>query len=61
MPPLDKLYRRLLFTYPDDYREQHEEEMIGTLLDVARPEQTCPSWRESICLIVGWLRTQARR
>ncbi|MGH2881614.1 MAG: hypothetical protein ACRDPA_02750, partial [Solirubrobacteraceae bacterium] len=25
------------------------------------PEQTCPSWRESIGLIVGGLRTQARR
>jgi hypothetical protein len=60
MPPLDERYSKLLFAYPDDYRERHEAEMVSTLLDVARPGQRFPSCREAAGLVVGGLRTRAR-
>lgn len=60
MPPLDELYGRLLLAYPEEYRERQGAEMVSTLLDVARPRQVLPSWRESLALVVGGLRTRAR-
>jgi hypothetical protein len=57
---LRRRYQRLLFTYPTDYRAAHGEEILGTLLEAARPTQRWPSWRESTSLLLGGLRLRAR-
>jgi hypothetical protein len=57
---LRRRYERLLFTYPSAYRREHREEMIGTLLDAARPDQRVPALRETISLLLGGLRTRAQ-
>ena len=57
---LRRRYQRLLFAYPTDYRAAHGEEILGTLLEAARPTQRWPSWRESTSLLLG-LRLRARR
>jgi hypothetical protein len=54
-------YERLLFTYPTDYRAAHGEEILGTLLEAARPTQRWPSWRESTSLVLGGLRLRVRQ
>jgi hypothetical protein len=36
---LRRRYQRLLFTYPTEYRAAHGEEILGTLLEAARPTQ----------------------
>jgi hypothetical protein len=59
MPPLDELYRRLLFTYPEPYRREHEAEIVSTLLEAAEPQRRWPSVREATGLLVGGLRTRA--
>ena len=38
-------YWDLLDFYPARYREERGPELVGTLLDCARPGQTRPSWR----------------
>jgi hypothetical protein len=58
---LRRRYERLLFTYPSAYRREHREEMIGTLLDAARPDQRVPALRETISLLLGGLRTRAQQ
>ena len=50
---LRRRYQRLLFAYPTDYRAAHGEEILGTLLEAARPTQRWPSWRESTSLLLG--------
>lgn len=60
MSTLEALYRRLMFAYPGQYRRIREDEIVGTLLDVARPGQRLPSLREAAGLILGGLRTRAR-
>ncbi|HEV2922053.1 MAG TPA: hypothetical protein VG673_22865 [Actinomycetota bacterium] len=57
---LRRRYQRLLFTYSTDYRAAHGEEILGTLLEAARPTQRWPSWRESTSLLLGGLRLRAR-
>jgi hypothetical protein len=57
---LRRRYQRLLFAYPTDYRAAHGEEILGTLLEAARPTQRWPSWRESTSLLLGGLRLRAR-
>ena len=59
MPPLDELYGRLLFTYPSPYRQEHEAEIVSTLIEAAEPGQRWPSVREAGGLLVGGLRTRA--
>jgi hypothetical protein len=59
MPPLDELYGRLLLTYPSPYREEHEAEIVSTLIEAAQPGQRWPSVREAAGLLVGGLRTGA--
>jgi hypothetical protein len=54
-------YERLLFTYPDDYRAAHGDEILSTLLEAAPPTQRFPSWRESTSLLLGGLRMRARQ
>ncbi|HEX4215072.1 MAG TPA: hypothetical protein VIA06_17265 [Candidatus Dormibacteraeota bacterium] len=60
IPSLAQLYKRLLFTYPAEYRRAREAEMLATLLDASVPGQTLPSPRETAGLILGGLRTRAR-
>jgi|GEM_PF-1223420 len=42
-PVLVRDYRRLLRLFPYAYRREHEAEMLGHLLDAARPGQSRPS------------------
>ena len=59
MPSLETRYRRLLLTYPADYRAERGDEIVGTLLDAARPGQRIPSVREAAALLAGGLRTRS--
>jgi hypothetical protein len=58
---LRRRYERLLVTYPSAYRRAHGDEMLGTLLDAARPDQRFPASREAGSLLLGGLRTRARQ
>jgi hypothetical protein len=58
---LGRRYQRLLFTYPSAYRRAHGEEMLGTLLEGARPDQRFPAPREAASLLLGGLRTRAHQ
>jgi hypothetical protein len=58
---LRRRYERLLFTYPAAYRRAHGDEMLGTLLEAARPDQRLPAPREAISLLLGGLRTRAHQ
>jgi hypothetical protein len=51
-------YRALLLAYPAAYRGERGEEIVGTLLDGARPGQRWPSPREACGLVVGGLRSR---
>jgi DNA-directed RNA polymerase specialized sigma24 family protein len=53
---LARRYRRLLFAYPDSYRRQRGEELLGTLLDTARPGQRRPTVADAADLMLGGLR-----
>jgi hypothetical protein len=55
---LAERYGRLLEAYPERYRTQRGEEILGTLLDSARPGQRWPSAREAAALLAGGLRTR---
>jgi hypothetical protein len=59
MPSLESTYRRLLFTYPGEYRREHEEEILATLVEAAEPGRCRPSLREARDLLAGGLRTRA--
>lgn len=48
---LEASYRRLLKCYPSGYRAAREEEMLGVLMDRARPDQVRASRSESIDLL----------
>lgn len=54
-------YERLLAAYPPDWRADHGTVVLGTLLDAARDGQRWPSPREALALLVGGVRTRARR
>ena len=56
MDALTRRYRRLLFAYPDTYRRQRGEELLGTLLDTARPGQRRPTVADTADLLLGGLR-----
>ncbi|MFI0417544.1 hypothetical protein [Spongiactinospora sp. 9N601] len=56
---LEQRYRRLLRAYPKVYREQHGDELIGTLLDVAGPDRHRPTLREAASLLTGGLTARA--
>jgi hypothetical protein len=59
MATLESMYRRLLLTYPGEYRREHEEEILATLVDAAEPGRRRPSLRETRDLLAGGLRTRA--
>jgi len=58
--PLERRYRMWLLAYPGEYRREHDEELVGTLLEAAAPGQEWPSAREAGALLTGGLRTRAR-
>jgi hypothetical protein len=58
---LRRRYEWLLVTYPSAYRRAHGEEILGTLLEAARPGQHLPAPREAASLLLGGLRTRARQ
>jgi hypothetical protein len=55
---LTRRYERLLEVYPENYRAGRGQEILGTLLDGARPGQRWPSIREAAGLVRGGLRTR---
>ncbi|MEN3309842.1 MAG: hypothetical protein V7603_6044 [Micromonosporaceae bacterium] len=57
--PLEERYRRLLRGYPKAYREERSQEIIATLVQLARPGQRYPTIREAVALVLGGLRTRA--
>jgi hypothetical protein len=57
---LERRYRALLRAYPKAYREQRSEEIIGTLMDAARPGQTTPDWAQRVDLVLAGLRERLR-
>jgi hypothetical protein len=52
-------YRYFLDFYPREFRDSRGEELVGTLLDCARPGQARPSWREVRALVLEGLRARA--
>lgn len=52
--------RTLLRAYPPRYRATREDELLGTLLDVAAPGQTTPSVRQSWDIVRGGLTNRWR-
>jgi hypothetical protein len=57
---LERRYRHLLVTYPDDYRRERESEILDALLQAAAPGQRWPSPWQAVALLAGGLRTGGR-
>lgn len=51
--PLEIHYRRLLAVYPTEHRRAYEEEMVGVLMEGARPGQRRPALGEAADLLWG--------
>jgi hypothetical protein len=49
-PELERRYRRWLAMYPKSFRAEHEDEMLGVLLEGAEPGQTHPRTGEAVDL-----------
>lgn len=60
MQPLERRYRRLMFAYPSVYRREREDEIVGTLLDVAEDDRRWPTPREAADLVLNGWRTRVR-
>ncbi|MEV0611808.1 hypothetical protein AB0I81_00695 [Nonomuraea sp. NPDC050404] len=58
MTTLERRYRWLMRAYPNDYRADYLEELVGILLDSAKPGQALPPAREAFALITGGIRTR---
>jgi len=58
---LERRYRRLLRCYPPSHREFHREEMLGVLLDTARPGQRTPGLGQAVNLAACGLAIRVRR
>lgn len=58
MTPLERRYGRLLLAYPAPYRAARGDEILGTLMEAARPGQTRPTLRERRALLLGGLRVR---
>lgn len=56
VPVLVRDYRRLVRLFPFAYRREHEAEMLGHLLDGARPGQSRPSSAERRDLVLAAVR-----
>lgn len=48
---LERRYRRLLAWYPAEHRTRYGDEMLGVLMDGARPQQRFPGARETAGLL----------
>lgn len=59
MNSLEQSYRRLLRAYPRRWREEHGEELLGVLLELAPDDQTGPTGREALDLIWNGLRARS--
>ncbi|WP_326556546.1 hypothetical protein [Micromonospora sp. NBC_01796] len=55
---LETRYRRLLAVYPWEHRRRYEDEMLGVLLDDARPGQRHPGIGDTANLVVAGLRAR---
>jgi hypothetical protein len=55
---LKRRYATLLRAYPRAYRARRGDELLGTLLDGAHPQQRWPSAREAASLVLAGLRTR---
>jgi hypothetical protein len=60
MPNLAARYRRLLWTYPRDWRRTHGPDLVTTLLDAAPPDRTRPTRAEALDLLWGGVRLRLR-
>jgi hypothetical protein len=60
MDTYERRCRRLLRAYPIRWRERRGDELIGTLLDLAEPEQGRPSLRGSFDVVRAGLLTRWR-
>jgi hypothetical protein len=58
---LERRYLRLLRCYPPSHRAFHREEMLGVLLDTARPGQRTPGLRQAVNLAACGLAIRVRR
>jgi len=58
---LERRYLRLLRCYPPSHREFHREEMLGVLLDTARPGQRTPGLGQTVNLAACGLAIRVRR
>jgi hypothetical protein len=58
---LEKRYARLLRVYSPQTREQRNGEELDTLLAVAQPDQSWPSYREARAIIAGGLTDRTLR
>lgn len=56
---LARRYWHVLDAYPRAYREERGEELVGTLVECARPGQAWPRWREVRALTLEGLRMRA--
>jgi hypothetical protein len=56
---LEIRYGRLLLTYPASYRRERGAEMLGTLMESARPGQRWPSLADAVDLLAGGIRHRA--
>jgi hypothetical protein len=57
---LERAYRRLLRWYPAAHRARHADEMLGVLMDGARPGQRRPARADAANLIGAGLRIRLR-
>ena len=57
---LEGRYRRLLAAYPDTYRREYEEEMVGVLMAAAEPGSRRPSLRDRADLLAGAVKVRLR-
>jgi hypothetical protein len=55
---LERRYRRLMVSYPADYRRSRGPEVLETLMEAASPGQRWPAGRESRALVLGGLRAR---
>jgi threonine/homoserine/homoserine lactone efflux protein len=57
---LEQRYRQVSRLFPADWRAEHEEELIGTLLDAAEPGRRVPTAAEAVDLVRGALVLRGR-
>ncbi|GAA2904448.1 hypothetical protein GCM10010517_70530 [Streptosporangium fragile] len=60
MDAYERRCRLLMRAYPPRFREYRGQEVLGTLLDLAAPGQTRPTFRDSLDIVRGGLLTRLR-